>query len=220
MRALMTALSAAASLTIAYPAIAAVTVTTTTGTPLANQIYGIASVGTTVYGSSPSNDAIANVTFTGDTQISVGSGFAQINDATPNTADFTSLIINPDQAFDAFKFSVMLSGAGTVDVYTLLTSAGLDANNIANYTLCAACSYSADNSNLNMLLTGGIFDGFAIKTSAPIAFFEVKQLTFNGVTSAVPEPGTWGMMLLGFAGMGMAMRRGRKQRNDKLLQIA
>jgi len=29
-------------------------------------------------------------------------------------------------------------------------------------------------------------------------------------TSAVPEPATWGMMLLGFAMIGGALRRGRK----------
>jgi hypothetical protein len=33
----------------------------------------------------------------------------------------------------------------------------------------------------------------------------------------VPEPATWAMMLLGFGGIGMAMRRGRK---PVLAQIA
>jgi len=37
--------------------------------------------------------------------------------------------------------------------------------------------------------------------------------------SAVPEPATWGLMLLGFGGMGMALRRRRKA-NDRLMQIA
>lgn len=36
---------------------------------------------------------------------------------------------------------------------------------------------------------------------------------------AVPEPGTWALMLLGFAGVGAAMRRSRK-RKPGLLQIA
>jgi hypothetical protein len=35
--------------------------------------------------------------------------------------------------------------------------------------------------------------------------------------AAVPEPGTWGMMLLGFAGIGFAMRR---RRRPALAQIA
>jgi hypothetical protein len=39
---------------------------------------------------------------------------------------------------------------------------------------------------------------------------------FNG---GVPEPSTWAMMLLGFGGIGMALRRRRKA-NDRLMQIA
>ena len=41
----------------------------------------------------------------------------------------------------------------------------------------------------------------------------------NGPARGVPEPATWAMMLLGFGGIGMAMRRGRKQ-SGRLLQIA
>lgn len=33
---------------------------------------------------------------------------------------------------------------------------------------------------------------------------------FNSGTSAVPEPGTWAMMLMGFGAMGFALRRRRK----------
>lgn len=38
-------------------------------------------------------------------------------------------------------------------------------------------------------------------------------------TGAVPEPATWGMMLLGFAGIGFAMRRSRRQ-SGALMQVA
>jgi hypothetical protein len=36
----------------------------------------------------------------------------------------------------------------------------------------------------------------------------------------VPEPATWALMLLGFGGMGMALRRGRRQTRQALMQIA
>lgn len=36
---------------------------------------------------------------------------------------------------------------------------------------------------------------------------------FNSGTGAVPEPGTWAMMLLGFGGIGVALRRRRKLSN-------
>ena len=38
-------------------------------------------------------------------------------------------------------------------------------------------------------------------------------------TGAVPEPATWAMMLLGFAGIGFAMRRSRRQ-SCALMQVA
>jgi hypothetical protein len=38
-------------------------------------------------------------------------------------------------------------------------------------------------------------------------------------SGAVPEPATWGLMLLGFAGVGVAMRRSRKSK-PALMQIA
>jgi PEP-CTERM motif len=37
-------------------------------------------------------------------------------------------------------------------------------------------------------------------------------ITVKSIKAAVPEPGTWGMMLLGFGLVGMAMRRGQNVR--------
>ena len=37
-----------------------------------------------------------------------------------------------------------------------------------------------------------------------------STLTLRAVQGAVPEPGTWAMMLIGFGGMGLALRRRRK----------
>jgi hypothetical protein len=36
----------------------------------------------------------------------------------------------------------------------------------------------------------------------------------------VPEPGTWALMLLGFGGIGLALRRGRRRGKPALMQIA
>jgi hypothetical protein len=41
--------------------------------------------------------------------------------------------------------------------------------------------------------------------------------TFSASTTAVPEPATWALMLLGFGGIGMAMRR---RRRPALAQVA
>lgn len=41
-------------------------------------------------------------------------------------------------------------------------------------------------------------------------FADLKQLRLVLATPAVPEPATWALMLLGFAGVGVAMRRSRR----------
>jgi hypothetical protein len=53
---------------------------------------------------------------------------------------------------------------------------------------------------------------------APFKFYLVEATGGNvllsevsGVTPAVPEPATWGMMLLGFVGLGFAFRQSRRK---------
>lgn len=218
------AVAAAIALSIASGAFAQVTLTPTDGSPLTNQIYGIDATAMQVFGSSPNNDGIANVTFTGDTLIHVGSGFAQINDADysmkdPATQDWFKLIINPLADFTDFKFAVQLKDSGTVSVYYLLTGVAGDANAFATYSPFLAGSFAGGTGNVNQLLSGATFNGFMISSTSPIELFEIKQMSFNGVPGAVPEPGTWALMLLGFAGVGAVLRRSRKA-SGRLLQIA
>ena len=37
--------------------------------------------------------------------------------------------------------------------------------------------------------------------------FELDNVVLNSAVAAVPEPATWAMMLVGFGGIGFAMRR-------------
>jgi hypothetical protein len=48
---------------------------------------------------------------------------------------------------------------------------------------------------------------------------DVRQIRFDAVNGAIPEPGTWAMMLIGFGAAGAAMRRSRRK-NVRLLQLA
>jgi hypothetical protein len=49
--------------------------------------------------------------------------------------------------------------------------------------------------------------------------FALDNIVLNSpMAAAVPEPGTWALMLFGFGGIGTALRRGRRQ--QKLLQVA
>jgi len=71
------------------------------------------------------------------------------------------------------------------------------------------------NNNYLVDVTGGTFDAVQIVSTVPL--FEIKQMSINNVApGAVPEPATWAMMLLGFGGIGLTMRR----RKPTLAQIA
>jgi hypothetical protein len=232
-RVLITALAAAATIAIASPAIAAPTVAATNGAPLSNQIFGVSGAdGIHVFGTAPSNGGPSNVEFTGDTALHITSGFAQIQDA-GTQGDLFKIIINPDDLFSLMKFSIQLEGtAGTVTVYYLLSGSGLDANNIASYNACgnAFCGVagsfaSGQNDNNNHLLSGGTFDGMMVSTDIGISLFQLKQNSYQVAGTdpppgSVPEPATWGLMLLGFGGMGMALRRSRRRGKRMLMQIA
>jgi len=220
---LFTALAAAASIAIASPAVAGVTLTTTNGAPLSNQIFGVTGAdGVHVYGTAPSNGGAANVEYTGNSDLHITSGFAQIQDA-GTQGDLFQIVINPDDLFDLMKLSVQLEGAaGTVTVYYLLSSSILDANLIASYTQIAGAFASGQNDNQNYLISGATFSGIMISSTSPISVFQVKQNSYQVAGStppvgSVPEPATWALMLLGFGGIGMALRRRRKA---GLLQIA
>jgi hypothetical protein len=54
---------------------------------------------------------------------------------------------------------------------------------------------------------------------APGSIQDVRQIRLDQVTGAVPEPGTWAMMLIGFGVVGAGMRRARRH-SATLMQVA
>jgi len=144
---------------------------------------------------------------TGDAKISRHDGLdmTQIT-FTLLTGAFTAAEFNFEQGTPK-EFDVVLSALGggsqTIHVDNALGS------NV--FFILAGAGESYTSASINS--TGGAVDG---------AFKDFKQLhlTLEGQPRAVvPEPGTWGLMLLGFGGIGMALRRSRR-RNPALLQIA
>ncbi len=79
---------------------------------------------------------------------------------------------------------------------------------------------NANGSNIFDIIAdpGESFTGASFVATAPNGFADFKQLRLV-LAAPVPEPATWGMMLLGFAGIGMAIRRSRR-RSGALMQIA
>ena len=72
--------------------------------------------------------------------------------------------------------------------------------------------------------SGGYFDNYKFTFSGVGSYFGNKQTsaplndeppvsTFESVSGAVPEPGTWGMMIFGFGLVGLTMRRRARAAN-------
>ena len=147
-------------------------------------------VGTTV--SCPGADPICNnYTFAKPTTL-LASGLA----ITLNELGGSSY--NP-VAFNGINFSNLLFDDGSLLTgYSLSTNlAGLDASRIA---------FTSNSISFNG-------QGLAFLNSP--YFITLNLLTS---TSAVPEPSTWAMMLMGFGGLGFQLRRKRK--TAALLQVA
>jgi hypothetical protein len=123
--------------------------------------------------------------------------------------------MDPDPAFYAYEFSIQLAAAGDISIYVMLTGS-------STWSLVTGSPIHQNANQNNQYLLSGLLDGYSfdkVLISSTGAIFQVKQNSINLAPGAVPEPGTWGLMLLGFAGIGMVFRRSRR-RSGALLQIA
>lgn len=151
--------------------------------------------------------------------------------ANPSTgAGVYSFALGSDVSFDFSAFGTAITGA-TVTVTNLLT--GGDASFAAlllgsvqpNGALQGSQRFSFGFLNGNPLAGENINFNSNVNSTYRIdlagggqTISAFAQLGEGGVRAAVPEPGTWGMMLVGFGAMGVALRR--RRRTQSLLQAA
>jgi PEP-CTERM motif len=135
--------------------------------------------------------------FTTTGVVDVANGFSTVNPDVRGT--FTSLTINAptDYTFKDFNFSIL----ATPDFMVTASNGGVvhvtDTPN-GNVDWTAFTLSAAGLTSVTITAENGGF------------FKEMKQFQISGLeqVAAVPEPATWAMMLLGFAGVGvMAYRR-------------
>jgi uncharacterized protein (DUF2141 family) len=229
MRRVLMAAAAAAAIGITTPATAAVTLTDYSGADLATMIKASTTNTVndvnTVWGCTQNDGACANVTFTGlkadqialnAIHITDGAGFASITDAGgPN--ELYNIVIDLTAAdFNQYMFSIQLVNDGAVSVFYMLASGG----GWQGPTPSPGLNQNA-NANNTYLLQGGTFTQIWIASTSPIKEFKQNSVTLGSTPApVVPEPATWALMLLGFGGIGFALRRGRRQGNVRMMQIA
>jgi hypothetical protein len=141
------------------------------------------------------------------------SDFATI---TPATGILTVLIFTPadDTLFNGFSFRGQLAAAGflgTVDV------SWLDSNGKTGSVMFTGVKESdADFDRLGIVSDDGetlrrVAVSVPPSEAAGERFKEFEQIELSSVTPVIPEPSTWVMMLLGFAGLGFVGYRAARK---------
>lgn len=214
MRKTSLALFGALSLGLASAAGATITITTDQQDEQGDNIlFGPtigATEGTSVFGETQDGFGI---TFSSTQLLMADGGQATI---AAQTGDLTNLMISPTDAagFEFIEFN--LSNAGNGGTATGVTITGTDQNGTEFSQFFASLTGGANMflaisdesqyiTNLTITATGG-------------GFSQVSQVRVGDAVAAVPEPATWGMMLMGFGAAGYAMRR--RRRNSGLAQLA
>lgn len=111
------------------------------------------------------------------------------------------------------------SGVTTFTFDAQVNSIGIDLMTIVNFggdveVSVDGESYVVSTANNPMrtffgLVSDKAFSSFTITSRGGMGLFD--NLSFGAFSSAVPEPSTWAMMIVGFAGVGGMVRRSRRQ---------
>ncbi|HKP11380.1 MAG TPA: PEPxxWA-CTERM sorting domain-containing protein [Blastocatellia bacterium] len=138
------------------------------------------------------------------------SGFLGVGGVTDNLGSFTLGADARTYTGDIFRLLVNFTQPGTgSQLYQALLQGTVTSVN--------GGSVFINFDNTPQLITASNGSEFTLQVNDVSVAAGGAVQVLSGQLQAVPEPATWAMMLLGFAGIGMTIRRGRK---PALAQIA
>ena len=145
-----------------------------------------------------------------------GTGFFTVTTPVSTTSFDTATSLGGNGALTAMSFTLT---NGTTFTLGNATSAGVGFNNTGPGTpeVLNTIGYTGELSSFVLQFSAGGFT-YSFSDSAPNTHLNSNGTITATIASAVPEPATWTMMILGFCGVGfMAYRR---KQNGPALRLA
>lgn len=178
--------------------------------PLLNFDAGCSNCNTTTGHVAGYPSILVTATSIGNTDFSNGvATVSTVNGRNPPLFTTLTFTFSDVSVFNAFSFQAQFDKKQTGDT-TDITLTWYDQNNVSgiipflnvdtNGLTPSLGIHSLDGQTLSKIV---IFD--------PEGFSQLKQFAFAGNVAPVPEPSTWAMMILGFAGVGYMTYRRRRQ---------
>jgi hypothetical protein len=167
-----------------------------------NILFGAKETGTSIFGVTNKTGTLVTFSSSVDTLLQNSSGQAMIfNDAGGNLSDIT---VTPSESFTDFIVDLNKAPhAGSTINITVHASDG---------TFTDSFTAGTGSNFVTILATDGETMSSINYASANGGWEQFKQPRISGVPGFIPEPSTWAMMLLGFAGLGyVGFRRAKKE---------
>jgi hypothetical protein len=209
MKKIIAAAAGSLGLLAASQAFATITVTSTAPfppNPPENVLLNANAAGTTILGTTNQTSTAVRFTTSTDTLNATSNGQASITslDNALNTLNIS--LTNPNLGFSAFEFNL---DSNTTSALTLVFTDQFGHTQTGTQTF----NVGANGSNFFDAVSsnGELITNVAVSGANLSSVGQVRLGGVTAITRAVPEPGSWALMIFGFGGIGAAMRARRRQ---------
>lgn len=197
----LTSLAAASALAfaVATPAYSAIVVTQSPGAvqPAENVLADTSMTGTTVMGTTNQTNTRVSIRSNEALTSTSSNGQSRFVPVDGSPLDMGTIFLTDGGTFTSAEFNLFGAASDT-------TSVAITVNGqVQNFDIGNGQNF------FGITATGGdTISSISFNTNGS-GVTDLRQLRIGGVTAAVPEPGTWALMLFGFGAVGVSLRRRR-----------